>query len=142
MKRQTYTVIAMIVLVGSMAVVAQAQGSDRIRLTADVPFEFNVGNKTMPAGKYTVSQINSNRVGLRLQNQDGTASVMLQMNGVIGRAPQTAKLIFHRYGNSYFFAEAWVDGDSTGMQAPKSRAEKAAQRGLAGMSETVALKRR
>jgi len=128
-------------------VAAQAQNNGRIRLTADVPFEFNVGDKTMPAGNYTVSQINpaSDRVVLQLRNQDGSATAMLQMNAVIGEAPETAKLVFRRYATSYFFAEAWVDGDNTGMQAPKSRAERAARRELAGMkssSETVALKNR
>jgi hypothetical protein len=147
MKRQTYTLIAMIVLVGSMAVAAQAQNNGRTRLTAHVPFEFNVGEKTMPAGKYTVSQINpaSDRVALQLRNQDGSASVMLQMNAVSGRAQESTKLIFNRYGNRYFFAEAWIDGERAGLQVVRSRAERVAQRELAGTRKpttTVALKRR
>lgn len=147
MKRQTYTVIAMIVLVGSMAVAAQAQNNGRLRLTADIPFEFNVGDQTMPAGKYTVSQINpaSDRVALQLRNQSGRASVILQMNAVIGRAPESAKLIFNRYGNRYFLAQAWVDGENTGLQAPTSRVERVVRRELAGIkatAETVALKGR
>lgn len=147
MKRQAYTLIAMIVLVGSMAVAAQAQNSGRNRLTADVPFEFHVGDKTMPPGRYTVSQINpaSDRVALQLRNQDGSAVVMLQMNAVIGRAQESAKLIFKRYGNRHFFAETWIDGERTGLQAVRSRAERAAQQELAGTkatAETVALKSR
>ena len=147
MKRQAYTLIAMIVLAGSMAVAAQAQNSGRNRLTADIPFEFQVGDKTLPAGRYTVSQINpaSDRVALRLRNQDGTAAVTLQMNAVIGRAQESAKLIFNRHGNRYFFAEAWIDGEGTGLQAPKSRAERAAVRELAEAKRpttTVALKSR
>jgi hypothetical protein len=124
MKKQAYTVIAMIVLAGSMAVAAQAQNSSRTRLTANIPFEFSAGNKTMPAGEYTVSQVNpaSDRVALQLRKQDGSVSVMLLMNAVIGKAPERAKLIFNRYGNRYFFAQAWIDGENTGLQAPKSRA--------------------
>jgi hypothetical protein len=147
MKRQTYTLIAMVVLVGSMAVAAQAQNNGRIRLTADIPFDFNVGDKTMPAGHYTVSQINpaSDRVALQLRKEDGSASVMLQMNAVIGRAQESTKLIFNRYGNRYFFAEAWIDGENAGLQAPRSRAERVVRRELAGIkanAETVALKGR
>ena len=146
MKRQAYTLIAMIVLAGSMAVAAQAQNSGRNRLIADIPFEFQVGDKTMPAGRYTVSQINpsSDRVALRLRNQDGTAAVTLQMNTVIGKAKESTKLIFNRYGNRHFFAAAWIDGDSTGLQAVRSRAERDIQRELPGRrtAETVALKSR
>ena len=58
MKKQAYTMIAMIVLVGSMAVAAQAQTSGHARLIANIPFQFKVGNKTLPAGEYTVAQVN------------------------------------------------------------------------------------
>jgi hypothetical protein len=35
----------------------------------------------------------------------------------------TAKLIFHRYGESYFLAEVW-DSTENGYALPKSRTEK------------------
>ena len=145
MKKQAYTMIAMIVLVGSMAAAAKAQTSGRTKLIANIPFEFNVGNKTLPAGEYTVAQINpaSDHAVLQLRSRGGSASAMAQMGSVIGKAQESAKLIFNRYGNQYFFAQAWVDGDNTGLQAPKSRAERHIDRELAGMkptSEAVALK--
>ena len=145
MKKQAYTMIAMIVLVGSMAVAGQAQTSVRTRLIANIPFQFNVGNKTLPAGEYTVAQVNpsSDHAVLQLRSKDGRASAMVQMGSVMGKAQESAKLIFNRYGNQHFFAQAWVDGDNTGFQASKSRAERNIDRELAGMkpaSEAVALK--
>ena len=145
MKKQAYTMIAMIVLVGSMAVAGHAQTSGRTRLIANIPFQFNVGNKTLPAGEYTVAQVNpsSDHAVLQLRSKDGRASAMVQMGSVMGKAQESAKLIFNRYGNQHFFAQAWVDGDNAGFQAPKSRAERNIDRELAGMkpaSEAVALK--
>jgi hypothetical protein len=142
MKKQTYTMIAMLFLVGSMAVAARAQTSGRSQLTANIPFEFSVGNQTLPAGDYTVAQINpiSDHVVLQLRSRDGSSSAMVQMISVTGQAEANAKLIFHRYGNKYFFAQAWVNGD--GLQAPRPRAERAAERELAGIkarTETVRL---
>ena len=58
MKKQAYTMIALLVLVGSMAVAAQAQTSGHTKLISNIPFEFNVGNTTLPAGEYTVAQVN------------------------------------------------------------------------------------
>jgi hypothetical protein len=147
MKRQAYTMIAMIVLVGSMAVAAQAQTSGRTQLVANIPFEFNVGSKTLPAGEYLVlsTSAETSNVVLKIQSQDGKASAMLQMGSVIGKAQKSAKLIFNRYGNRYFFAQVWVDGDKTGLEAPKSRAERAAGREIAGIranTESVALRNR
>ena len=147
MKKQAYTMIALLVLVGSMAVAAQAQTSGRTQLIANIPFQFNVGNKTLPAGEYSVRQVNpdSDCGVLLLSSRDGNASAMIQVDSVIGKAQESAKLTFRRYGNKYFFAQAWIDGDNTGMQAPKSKAERAAESELAGLqskTETVALRAR
>ena len=67
---------------------------------------------------------------------------MVQMTSVIGKGQENARLIFHRYGNKYFFAQVWVDGEGDGLQAPKPRAERAAEREMAAIkatSETVLL---
>jgi hypothetical protein len=144
MKRQAYTMIAMIVLVGSMAVAAQAQTSGRTQFVASIPFEFSVGNKTLPAGEYMVLQVNpaSDHAVLQIRSRDGRASAMVQMDSVAGKAQESAKLIFNRYDNKYFFAQAWVDGENSGLQASRSRAERATGRELAGIkmaTESVAL---
>jgi hypothetical protein len=139
MKRQAYTLIAMIVLVGSMAIVAQAQTSGRTQLVANIPFEFSVGDKTLPAGRYMVQAVNadSSVAVLKIQSADGKDSAMVRTMTVIGKAQNEAKLIFHRYGNHYFFAQAWVDGETSGLQAPKARAERALQRELAEAKTAV-----
>jgi hypothetical protein len=117
-----------------MAVAAHAQNNGR-RLVATIPFQFNVGDKTLPAGEYTVAQINpsSDRAVLQLRSKDGS-SAMIQMNTVIGRAPEQAKLVFNRYGNQHYFAAAWIDGDANGLQAQKSSAERATQREIAALN--------
>ncbi len=144
MKKQAYTVFAMIVLVGSMALAVRAQTSGRRQLMANIPFQFHVGNKTLPAGEYTVVQVNpaSDRAILQLRSKDGRAGAMVQTTSVIGKTQESAKLVFRRYENQYFFAQAWVDGDNTGFETHKSRAERAAEREIAGIkakTEAVAL---
>ena len=132
MKKQAYTMIAMIVLVGSLAISAKAQTNGRIALIANIPFQFSIGNKSLPAGEYTVRSISddSRNVVLRIQSRDGKTSAMLQTSTVEGKAQERAKLVFQRYGKQYFFAQAWVDAQKTGLEAPKSRAERAAEHEL------------
>jgi hypothetical protein len=144
MKRQAYTMIAMIVLVGSLAVAAKAQTSGRTQLIANIPFQFNVGNKNLPAGEYTVLSMSadSSIVVLKIQSRDGKASAMLQTSTVEGKAQDSARLVFHRYGNRYYFAQAWTGEGGSGLVAQKSRAERATAREIAGIkmaSESVAL---
>jgi hypothetical protein len=147
MKRQAYTMMALMVLVGSMAVAAQAQTGGRTQLVASIPFQFNVGDQAMPAGEYTISQVNpsSDHAVLRLRTKDGSRTVMIQMNDVIGKAREGSQLIFNRLGNEYYFSQAWMSGDDTGWQASKSKAERSARQEVAGMKtsrETVALRQR
>ncbi|HKP35286.1 MAG TPA: hypothetical protein VJT71_00400 [Pyrinomonadaceae bacterium] len=147
MKKQAYTMIALVVLVGSMAVAAQAQNNSRTRMTANIPFEFSAGNKDLPAGQYEISEVNpaSQPAALRLRSKDGSVSVLMQMNAVVGRTRESAKLIFRRYGSHYFLAQTWADGESTGLQAPRTRYERAIERELAAIKPstvTIALGRR
>jgi hypothetical protein len=117
------------VLVGLMAVAAQAQTGSRTQLVANIPFQFNVGDKAMPAGAYTVSQVNpsSDHAVLQLRSKDGK-SVMIQMTNMIGKANESARLVFNRYGSDSYFAEAWIPSDGNGLQAPRSKGERAAAR--------------
>lgn len=143
MKRHVYIMIATIVLVGSLAVSAKAQIGSQTQL-ANIPFQFSVNGKTLPAGEYLVRQINqeSASVVLQIRSCDGHAGAMIQMDSVTGKVQESAKLLFHRYGNQYFFAQAWTPGRADGLEARKSRAERAAQRELASLGskpETVAL---
>jgi hypothetical protein len=117
-----------------MAVAAQAQNNGR-RLVATIPFQFNVGDKTLPAGEYTVTQTNpaSDRAVLQVRSIDGRSSALIQMNNAIGKASERSRLVFNRYGNQQYFAAAWIEGDANGLQASKSRNERATERELAAL---------
>ena len=123
------------VLVGSLTASAKAQSLSSGKLVANIPFEFKAGNQTMPAGEYIVRCVNpaSDQTVLQIASRDGRNSVMLQMTSTRGKAAETAKLVFHRYGDHYFFAQAWTPGERDGLAAPKSRDERNAARELAGI---------
>jgi hypothetical protein len=62
---------------------------------------------------------------------------MIQMNNVIGKAHAGSQLVFNRLGSNYYFSQAWISGDDTGWQAPKSKAERQTRQELAGMKPTT-----
>ncbi len=145
MKKQLYTMTAMMILAGFGAMSsAKAQTSASRQLIANIPFEFSVGSKSMPAGDYTVRQINpaSDNAILQFRSKDGSAGAMVQMRSVPGKTQESARLVFHRYGDRYFFAQAWTTGDSEGLEAPRSRVERSMVEKLAGIApanESIAL---
>jgi hypothetical protein len=134
MKKQAYTMIAMIVLFGCMSVSAKAQ-CDSMQLVANIPFQFNVGQTTLPAGQYKLTWNTEQRL-LLIRSTDGKASAVIFMNSVTGRAQDHGKFVFRRYGNRYFFAQAWDGGSGAGLESTQSRAERTA-RELAGIKPEI-----
>src|ERR687891_1860516 len=101
MKRHINILLAIIVLAGAFTASAQAQTAGAQIAIANIPFSFNVGNKNLPAGKYTISVLNpsSDRKVLQIRSTNGRASAMVQTNSVIGNTPDDAKLVFQLYGD-------------------------------------------
>ena len=91
------------------AAAAYAQGSTPIQGT--VPFDFIVGNRTLPAGQYTVDQGTAPSVMvIRSADRKGTAIVLTHaLHSTASR--NEARLVFHRYGYTYFLSEVWGPGN-------------------------------
>ena len=133
MKRYFNTAIATIILVGAVTASTYAQAAGRQLVVANIPFDFNVGSKTLPAGKYTITVVNpaSDRKVLQIRSSDGRSTAITPTTGVIATASEKTKLVFHRYGNHYFFAQAKMAGDTMVLAALKSKAERAQSNAIA-----------
>jgi hypothetical protein len=127
MKRYFSIPLASIVFVVALSAGVHAQTSSTQRVVANIPFTFNVGDKTLPAGKYAITVLNptSDRKVLQVRSMNGRSSAMILTNGVIGNLVDDAKLVFHRYNDRYFFAEAQLAGESTSLAAVWSKRERA-----------------
>ena len=130
MKREFLKGFTMLVLIVTLALAtavasANAQSSAN-KVVADVPFEFSVGYKALPAGTYSVQSIVSAGDGLLIQSTDGKMSALRLSEATrrIKEKPQ-ARLVFHRYSERYFLAEVWNGVDNTGRQLMKSQEERA-----------------
>ena len=73
---------------------------------ANVPFDFVVGTKTMPAGEYKLS-LNGKGM-LRIAQANGSDVVGIIAAPVQGNDNATPRLLFHRYGNRSFLTEVWL----------------------------------
>ena len=132
MKRVLQLTIAIIILSTLGAIAAQAQTTSSQTLRANVPFTFTVGEKSLPPGVYTIRILNpaSDRKALQIRSEDGRSSAIVQTMGVNGALIDHAKIVFHRYGERHFFAEAQMAGDTTSQTAARTRAERATQRSI------------
>ncbi len=123
MKRFFNILVATIILATALTAGAQAQTTQRV--IANIPFAFTANNKSLPAGKYTITVLNpsSDRKALQIRSMNGRHSVIVLTNGVIGNVADNSKLVFERYDDRYFFAQAQMAGDSTSLAALRSNKE-------------------
>jgi hypothetical protein len=88
-----------------------ALSAQSVRLTADIPFEFSVGNATLPAGSYRVTPTGTPEI-LTIRNESSGARA-LALASSIGDGEQRrtgqAEFVFNRYGGQYFLSRI-VDG--------------------------------
>src|SRR5437867_7963310 len=97
MKRQVSLFCAAVALTAVMAV-ASGYAQSRLKLQADIPFEFVASNVTFPAGHYTFRAMQPGRV--LIQSADyRNAGVVMTISEATGRTSEETKLIFNRYGN-------------------------------------------
>ena len=133
MNRYLNIAIAIIIVIGTFTASAEAQTAANQKVVANIPFGFNVGSKNLPAGRYTITVINpsSDRKVLQIRSTDGRSTAITLTTGVTANASEETKLVFHRYGDQYFFAQTQMAGDSVGLAALTSKAERAQRQTLA-----------
>ncbi len=115
-------ILATVALATSMmTTAAYAQSSLEVR--ADIPFQFRIGGRLLPAGTYTVKSLSQDTVLVRSLDWSQAAMAItnpVQANGT----PAEGKLVFQRYGDAYFLSEVWHPGSEAGIQVRKSKAER------------------
>jgi len=96
------------------------------QLEVNVPFEFHVGNSKLPAGKYVIHTLDdSGLTVMEISSADGSTSVLFDVRSVeTGSVPAKNELIFNKYGNRYFLAQLFDEGNRNGDEVVASRDEK------------------
>ena len=108
-----------VVLAGAGSV--QAQESET--LTATIPFDFKVGQATLPAGQYSLSYDAAESPGvLTVRGKDGhEGAVALTMPVASAHPTKDAKLVFAREGTITVLSEVFVGDDPTGLEVVGTR---------------------
>ena len=109
-----------------LLMVAGSAFAQSINVRANIPFNFNVGKDTLPAGQYEVRTISSSSGALLINNWKAKRSEMFVTYGISTSHAQgeEGKLVFKRYGDQYFLSQIWVDSSDTGRELPISPRER------------------
>ena len=108
--------IALLALVSTMF--AQTSPGD---VVADVPFAFTVAGETFPAGRYIVKPADEHSVRIF---RPQTTGIFVPTHASVKTTSDETKLVFHRYGSTYFLRAVWLKGNPNGRELFPSAAER------------------
>jgi hypothetical protein len=105
---------------------AAAQLTNTEKITTQVPFEFMIAGKALPAGKWIVQKANDNGSILKVSNGDANVTLLSLASPVEtdGTASPDCALVFHRYGNRYFLWGMTIEGSRIIYRLPEGKLEK------------------
>jgi hypothetical protein len=95
-------------------------------LEVTIPFQFHAGDAKLPAGKYFIHTLdNTDLTLMEISSADGSASALFEVHDAEANStPAKSELIFNKYGNRYFLAKLFDEGNPNGSRVDESRYEK------------------
>ena len=107
---------------GLLLVASAAQAQTNVK--ADIPFDFVVGNQSMPAGEYIVAPSGFGSQAILIRSDDGKATAVTVTNPCVSANPSDkTKLVFRHLAGQYFLSQIWTEGNSSGRELRKSKTE-------------------
>ena len=101
-----------------------AQSLSSSNVVAQVPFDFMVNNKMIPAGECIVEAVDMNARVLAIHNVDAKKSLFApSSHEEANKSADSTVLVFNRYGNRYFLSEIRLEGSAETYKLSESRVE-------------------
>jgi hypothetical protein len=136
MKKMTTNLVAMMAL-AIVSLTTFAAAIESVRVKANVPFEFSVANKVMPAGEYEMTEASLNKLLVIRNFGKRQAAGAVAVREQAGKTITQSSLEFRRYGSQYFLAKVWIKGSHeivTFQQSSQERKAADELRNLAGVT--------
>jgi hypothetical protein len=119
MKKQAVTLLILAMLVVPGFVTAQS----RQIIKAQVPFDFVVNGSILPAGECAIEAQGNGLTYLIVSSGSHRMFVLPNATESVAVSAK-AKLVFHRYGDTYFLSSISRQGENRGYAVPTGKAEK------------------
>ena len=134
MRRQYLRIVIAVIGFAGLGVIAKAQAVDQV--VVNIPFEFMVAGKTLPAGTYAVKRLSdTDPSALILSSFENRANAIVVSTQVESSSDDKAKLTFEQVGDEHFLSKIeTADHVFTMMLASHSEILEAAAKSHSGAS--------
>ena len=117
--KNKFTIVALMILTLLTSAAFAADQAQKV----NVPFDFHLGDKVLPAGSYRISALNPQTLLVRAEDMSVQQRVTLTFQTERSNLDTEAKLVFRHIGNEYFLVQVWGAGTATGRAILTSRAQ-------------------
>src|SRR5579884_3116985 len=104
---------------------------------ADIPFAFNIGNTSLPAGEYTLASNPVSPVISVIDAHGDARAMFVLVNGGASVSGEQSKLIFRVHGDRHYLGAVWNGAVRHGGTLLKSAAEREMELASAHESRVV-----
>jgi hypothetical protein len=133
MRKQCIRILIALIGVVGLGVAAKGQEADKI--VVNIPYDFVVGGKTLPAGTYRVNRAsNSNEKVLVLSSFENRTGALVVATVVEGNGTGKASVSFEQVGGEHFLSKIETAGHLYSISVSRSEILEAAARSHGGTS--------
>jgi hypothetical protein len=110
-------------------------------LEGNIPFQFQAGDAVLPPGNYSIRMVeNSGLTFMQITSTENRSSAFFRVSETdLKSAPTKNELIFNKYGDHYFLAQLFEEGDPSGSEVSESNYEKTVSKADAESQVHVAI---
>jgi hypothetical protein len=94
------------------------------QVAANIPFNFTLNGRSLPAGHYTIGTESNSPTVLRIEDRDDSVYVMTMALPDSSEQQADNTVLFHKYGNQYFLSSVRVSGSSMNCHLQTTKQEK------------------
>jgi hypothetical protein len=111
-----------------MPLAAQIASSTVSRVVFTAPFPFYAGTVKLPAGSYIITEPNHNTNLVLIRNSAGTKGEFIRFIPTSSFDPRKeSDVTFQKYGDTGYLQELSIEGETDGIEFPRTKAEAKAE---------------
>ncbi len=131
MKKNTFVALALGLVFAALTIFSTstpALANSETSAVFNVPFEFYVGDKKVPAGKYEIQRVSIEL--FRIINDEKNVSVLIHASNLSNyqASSESTRLVFNTYGEQHFLSEIYSAAASGGRLIRASKTERNLQK--------------
>lgn len=138
MKSQSFKLFAMAFVLGLVTIFAAGSANAQEKLSFETSFDFHVGKDKLSAGTYELQMMSYGRYALRNKETKEARIVLFDIATKNTDSTVSERIVFNRYGETYFLNGIFDRRDADGKQIVASSYEKQVRKNGASRENQLA----